>query len=44
MDRRLARQSDTPSTHRRGRWYFYFYFSPPTWSAGKRGVAASVTT
>ena len=27
-----------------GGWYFYFYFSPPTLSAGTRAVVASVTT
>ena len=27
-----------------GGWYFYFYFSPPTLSAGTRAVVVSVTT
>jgi hypothetical protein len=44
MDDRLAPQPSTTTNQLPQSWYFSFYFSPPTWSAGKRGVAASMTT
>lgn len=25
-------------------WSYWFYFSPPTWSAGTRGVVEDMTT
>jgi hypothetical protein len=44
MDDRLAQQSNIATNQLPQSWHFFFYFSPPTWSAGTRGVAASVTT
>jgi hypothetical protein len=38
------RQANTANNQLAQSWQFYFYFSPPTWSAGTRGVVVSMTT
>jgi hypothetical protein len=40
----VEQTSAAPNQPLQGGWYFSFYFSPPTWSAGTRAVVASVTT
>ncbi len=44
MDSHRPRQASTATNQLSQSWYFYFSFSPPTWSAGTRGVVASMTT
>jgi hypothetical protein len=44
MDNQHNPQPNTAIKQLPQSWYFYFYFSPPTWSAGTRGVVESMTT
>jgi hypothetical protein len=44
MDSQQTSQLTTASNQLPQSWYFYFYFSPPTWSAGTRGDVTSMTT